>query len=318
MTEVPIPKEKWSGKIGSVTLGADACEGGSRKRKVILGGETSMPFHFFDGSFPHKQLIAGEITDRVSNLHPLALEPFADVAHDPSKWAKRWVEEYRADLICLKVHSTDPDGNDRSADQAASMVRRVLDAVDVPIIVYGGGSEEKDGRMMEAVSNIGCRERLLIGSAEEGSYKTIAAAAMANDHALISFSNLDVNLAKQINILLLDFGVKPENVILDPLMAGLGMGLEYSYSVNERIRLAALMGDRMLQVPMICDVSSSWEAGEATDDSPRLGDVRERSKWWEVTTGLAALLSGADILVVRGAQAALTLHGAIEELSGGR
>jgi len=317
MPEVPIPKEKWSGKIGTVSIGATGGEGGTRGKKTVIGGETSMPFHFFEGSFPNRPLIAGEIIDTVANLHPLALEPFADVAAEPDKWAKRWVEEYHADLICLKLHSTNPGGEDRSPEEAAQTVKRVLEAVDVPLIIYGSGQEEKDAKLMEVVSSMACRERLLIGHAEEGAYKTIAAAAMANDHALISFSNLDINLAKQINILLSDFGVKLENIVLDPLMAGLGMGLEYSYSVNERIRLAALMGDRMLQVPMICDVSSAWEAREATDDSPEWGDVRERAAWWEATTGLAALLSGADLLIVRSPRAAIILREAISELRGG-
>jgi acetyl-CoA decarbonylase/synthase complex subunit delta len=129
---------------------------------------------------------------------------------------------------------------------------------------------------------------------------------------------LDINLAKQMNILLADFGVKLDNVLMDPLMAALGMGLEYSYSVNERIRIAALMGDRMLQAPMLCDITPAWEAREATDDNPLWGDVEERGTWWEATTGLSALMSGADILIVRSPRSASILKDAIAGLRGGK
>jgi len=182
--------------------------------------------------------------------------------------------------------------------------------------VYGCGSEEKDPHALEAISNACAGERLLLGQAEENSYKSISAAATANRHALIAFSNLDVNLAKQMNILLADFGTKLDNVTMDPLMAALGMGLEYSYSVNERIRLAALMGDRMLQAPMTCDITASWEAREATEEDARWGDAAERGAWWEATTGLAALMSGADLLIVRSPRAMEVLQDAIDELRG--
>jgi acetyl-CoA decarbonylase/synthase complex subunit delta len=105
---------------------------------------------------------------------------------------------------------------------------------------------------------------------------------------------------------------------MDPLMAGLGMGLEYSYSVNERIRIAALMGDRMLQAPMLCDITPSWEAREATEESDQWGEAEERGTWWEATTGLAALMSGADLLVVRSPRSAAILQDAITDLRGGK
>ena len=144
-----------------------------------------------------------------------------------------------------------------------------------------------------------------------------SAASMANDHPLIAFSNLDINLAKQITILLTDFGVKKENIAMDPLMAGLGMGLDYSYSVNERIRLAALMGDGMLQQPMLCDTTASWKSAEATDELVGYGETKERGVWWEATTAIAALVSGADILVMRHPGAANIVRETINELRGG-
>ena len=136
----------------------------------------------------------------------------------------------------LEAPLLDPEGKDAPAEDAVATVLSVLTAVDLPLMVYGGGNTEKDANAMELVSNACAGERVLLGHAEENAYKSISAAATANGHALIAYSNLDVNLAKQMNILLADFGTKLENVVMDPLMAALGVGLEYSYSVNERIR----------------------------------------------------------------------------------
>lgn len=317
MVDVPIPKEKWSGRIGTVTLGATAEEGGSRAKKLSVGGESSMPFLSYEGAITNRPLIAGEVIDLITDYPEQVRRELGSAADDPAAWAKLWVEGHHADLICLKLHSTNPEEANRSAEEAAKTVRRVLEAVNVPLIVYGSGHEEKDAKVLEVVSNLASRERLLIGHAEESAYKTAAAAAMANDQAIISFSNLDVNLSKQINILLTDFGVKKEKIVLDPLQAALGMGLEYSYSVMERIRLAALMGDAMLQVPMICDTTSAWKAKEATEEIPGHDGLQERAIWWEATTGLAAITSGADILIMRSPRSAGIVRRAIDDLTGG-
>jgi acetyl-CoA decarbonylase/synthase complex subunit delta len=228
-----------------------------------------------------------------------------------------WVEKFGADVICLRLLSTNPEEENRSPEEAAQTVRKVLEAVQVPLLVHGCGHEEKDAKTMEAVSNIGAKERLLLAQAEESAYKSISAASMANNHAIVAFSNLDINLAKQINILLTDFGVKKNNIVMDPLQASLGTGLEYSYSVNERIRLAALMGDGMLQLPMVCDATTAWKTREATEENERYGNVEERAAWWEATTGLSALISGADMLVVRNPGAVKLLRSAIDDLVGG-
>jgi acetyl-CoA decarbonylase/synthase complex subunit delta len=318
MVEVPIPKEKWTGKIGTTVLGATPQEGGSRGKKILIGGRTGMPFLTYEGSILNRPVIAGEVLDTVKDYPELAKKSFGDAIRDPAEWARVWVERYDADMICLKLLSTNPEEENTSSEEAASVVKRVLDAVKVPIIVYGCGHEEKDAKTIEVVSNVGAKERLLLAQAEESAYKSISAASMANNHAIVAFSNLDINLAKQINILLTDFGVKKENIVMDPLQASLGTGLEYSYSVNERIRLAALMGDAMLQVPMVCDITTAWKTREATEENEKYGNVEERAAWWEATTGLAALVSGADMLVVRSPKAARILTGALDDLLGGR
>jgi len=297
---IEIPKERWTGKIGEVVIGATKEDGGTRDRKITIGGATSLPFLDFEGEFPNPPVIAMEVMDVVRESSPaIAREPIEDVADDTPKWAKKCVEEFGADLICLKLESTNPEEEDRSPDEAGDTVKEVLKAVGVPLLIYGTGHEEKDAKVMEVVSEVAKGERCLLGLAEEESYKSISVASMANDHALVAFSNLDINLAKQLNILLTDFGIKKENIVMDPLMAGLGYGLEYSYSVIERIRLAALMGDQMLQMPILCDTTRAWAAREAYREDAEFGDPRLRGPFWEATTGISALMAGADMLVMR-------------------
>jgi CO dehydrogenase/acetyl-CoA synthase delta subunit len=306
MVEVPIPREKWTGKVGTVTLGSGA-------NARACGGEGGMPFLSFEGPVA-RPLIAGEVSDVCDDLHASVRACFQ--AEDPALHAKAWVERYAADAICLRLASTNPEEGNASAEDAAATVMRVLAAVEVPLIVYGCGSEEKDARTMGEVSMRAKSQRIMLGQAEEGAYKSLSAAAMGGDHCVIGFSNLDINLAKQIAILLTDFGVKKESILIDPLMASLGMGLEYSYSVNERIRLAGLMGDSMLQAPMLCDCTSAWKCREATDEMADAGPAEDRGVWWEVTTAMAALLSGADVLIMRHPRAAAIAKNAIAGLRG--
>jgi acetyl-CoA decarbonylase/synthase complex subunit delta len=312
---VEIPKEKWSGKIGELVIGATEAEGGTRSKKVVVGGSTTLPFLYFEGEHPNPVALAMEVLDVVPEDYPeLVKTAIGDAINSPASWAKKCVDEFGADLICLKLVSTNPEEQDRSPEEAAKTVREVLDAVSVPLIIYGSGNEEKDAKVMEKVSYEAKGERCLLGLAEESAFKSLAVAAMANGHGIVAFSNLDINLAKQMNILLKDFDVKLEDVIMDPLVAGLGYGLEYSYSVMERIRLAALMGDAVLQVPMICDVSIAWKAREAKIENPEWGDQNQRGPIWEAITATGALMAGADLLVFKHPETLKIIRSTIAEL----
>jgi len=154
MVEVPIPREKWTGKIGVLELGASAEKGGSRGKNILVGGGNGMPFLSYDGTSPHRQVIAGEVMDTTDELPQAVKEFFGDAVNDPVLWAKAWVEKYHAEIICLKLLSTNPEEANVSPEAAAETVRKVLAAVDVPLIVYGCGQEEKDAKTLEAVSNL--------------------------------------------------------------------------------------------------------------------------------------------------------------------
>ena len=295
MTEIPQVNEKYTGTVNEVTLG---------KGDYVAGGANGMPFLSFENKSKTRPMIAGEVWDDITDFPAVAADMFSGRCKDPVEWATMW-KELGADMICLRLISTDPTKKNTSPQDAAALVQKISDKTNLPIMVCGSGSVEKDIEVLTEVCNSVKGTRLIISKVDECEYKKLAAAAMANDHVILGFSNLDVNLAKQMNILLKDYGLEGKDIVMDPLMAPLGMGLDYSYSVNERIRMGAMFGDKMLQVPMVCDCTGAWDVGDATnEDDGTIGDVTFRATWWEVITATAAMVSGADILIVRGAPAA--------------
>jgi len=311
------PKEKFPGRIREVAIGATKELGGTRRARLVAGGSNGLQLHKFECDVPNRPLIVMDVVDTMRVVPEQLVQSIGQVVKDPVEWAKKIDREWGADLCVLKLQSANPEEENRSVEDCVALLVEVLKSTTIPLLVYGCGLEEKDAKVMEAVSNAGKGERLFLGLAEEKAYKSLAAASMANGHGIVAFSNLDINLAKQMNILLLDFGVKPENILMDPLMAALGMGLEYSYSVIERLRLAALLGDPVLQMPMICDCSCAWAAPEALEENPERGRPELRGIYWETMTAYAAIVAGADVVIMRHPQAVAKLKAALADLGGG-
>ncbi len=293
-----LKPRKWPGAIRTVTLGT-----GSRQ-PLTVGGGNGLPLHTFEASFPHRPILALEITD----VEPLrwagaVRDPWDGVLGRPAAAARRAVAEFRADLVMLHLVGTHPDRGNRSAEEAAADVRAVLDAADVPLIVKGPGTGPRQNDVLARVAEEGKGEGLVLHSACQEDYKTLAAVAVAYGHVLAAESPIDMNIAKQLNILLADASVDLNRALLDPLTGGLGYGLEYTYSVMERIRLAALGGDPMLNVPILCLVGDeAWKTKEARvpgDKEPLWGDERGRGIHWEIATALALIEAGAEVLVLR-------------------
>lgn len=300
---VEIPKERWTGTIREVTLGATAAEGGSRTKTVTVGGETTLPFLHFEGAMPNPPIIGIEVQDGYpADWSPVLLEAWGDAVKDPAAWAKK-AEELGADVIVLKLRGADGDGNPTTGKQAADTIKAVLGATGLPIVVKGPGQAELDNTLLVAVAEASSGERLALGLCEDKNYRTIVAGALAHGHLVVASSPIDVNLAKQLNILITDMRLPLERVLMDPTTGALGYGLEYTYSVMERLRIAALTGDGMTQQPMICFVGEeSWRQKEsrAVEGVPEeWGDIEKRGITWEIVTATALLESGADILVLR-------------------
>ena len=291
-------KESYSGGIKEITLGKG-------DKAVTVGGQSCYPFYNFEGEMPHKPKIAMEIWDMEPEEWPeAALSPFKDVISDPAAWAKKCVDEFGADMIVLQLKSTDPNGNDAGADEAVATVKKVLGAIDVPLIIWGTANVEKDEEVLKKIAEDCQGENLILGPVEDKNHKGIGAAAMGFGHTVIASSPIDVNLAKQCNILLENLGVSMDKMIIDPTTGGLGYGLEYSYSVMERIRMAALaQGDDKLQLPVINNLGNEvWKCKEAkqpVDEAPILGDPEKRGILMEAVGAVAYLMSGSDVLIMR-------------------
>lgn len=308
-----IPKISYTGKIREIQLGRD-------DKVITVGGETSYPFHTFEGEMPHKSVIAMEVYDSKPEEWPeAAIEPFRDVIDDSVAWARKCIEVYGAELVALQLASIDPNAQDRSADEATEVVKKVAEAVDVPLIVWGCNNVEKDTEVLRKVAEECSGRNLIIGPVQEGNYKQLGAVAIAYNHTVIASTPIDINLAKQLNVLLGNLGVPDKQILIDPTTGGLGYGLEYTYSVMERIRMAALtQEDERLQFPMICNLAKEvWKAKEVRireEDNPKLGDPGKRGILMEAITAVALLLAGADILIMRHPEAINVTKGMIEDL----
>jgi acetyl-CoA synthase len=312
-------KEKWTGSVREITLGATAAEGGTRTSTITVGGQTAMPFLDFEGETGHKPVIAIEIQDRKpDDWSPLLMEAWGDVMNDPGGWAKT-AEKAGADAILLRLSLTDSDGGPNTPKNARAAVRKVLDATGLPLIVLGPGQVDADNELLVPVAEEAVGERLVLGLCEEKNYRTIVAAALAHNHLVIASTAMDVNLAKQLNILVSDMGLPLDRILMDPTCAGVGYGMEYGYSVMERLRLAALQGDSMTQLPMIVTVGyEAWrqkesKVGEGVPEA--WGDWEERAINWEVVTASTLIESAADVVVLRHPESVRRIHAMIKELT---
>lgn len=309
---IDIPKDKWPGSIKTITIGATAAEGGTRARTVTVGGQATMPYLQFEAITPNRPAIAIEIKSRKpDDWSPLLMEAWGEAMADPAQWAKK-AEEVGADLIVLALTVED------SAEDAVKAVKSVLSASGLPLVVWGPGQAEKDNELLIPVAEAAIGEKLVLGICEDKNYRTIVATAMANGHLVQARTPMDVNLSKQLNILVSDMGMPKDRILMDPTTGALGYGIEYGYSVMERLRLAALQGDAMTQSPMIVTPGfEAWKTKEAKvgEGVPEAwGDWKARAIHWETLTAVALVEAGADILVLRHPESVKRVREAIDEL----
>lgn len=311
-----IVKEKLAGSIKPVSIGKG-------KKAVTVGGASCYPFYLFEGSMANKPKIAMEVWDMEPTGWPeVAKSHFKDVLADPAAWAKKCVDKFGADMIVLQLKSTDPNDKNASADDAAKTVKKVLKAINVPLIIWGCANAPKDEEVFKKISEACQGENLTIGPVEEKNHKGVGASAMGYGHTIISSSPIDVNLAKQINILLENLGMPMDRMMIDPTTGGLGYGLEYSYSVMERLQMAAMaQGDDKLQLPIINNLANEiWrckEANQTVTDAPILGDPERRVVLMEAVGAVTYLLAGSSILIMRHPEAVRMVRSFIDLISDG-
>jgi acetyl-CoA decarbonylase/synthase complex subunit delta len=309
-----VPKLNYTGAIREVTLG-------SGPSAVTVGGETCYPFHVFEGTMPRIPRIAFEVWDYEPEDWPeWAIEPYRDVIADPVAWAKKSVESYGAEMIALLLKSADPNGRNRDPEEVVATVKAVSDAISIPLLVWGTANDDKDAVMLRRVAEVCEGRNIAIGPVSEKNYKQIGAVAIGYNQTVIASSPIDVNLAKQLNILLGNLGVADERILIDPTTGGLGYGLEYSYSVIERDRMAALtQQDTKLQAPIVCNLANEiWKSKEAKtkkEDNPKLGDEKTRTVLMEAVAAMTLSVAGADILIMRHPEAVSYVKGLLGELT---
>ena len=284
--EYKAPLETYSGKVKEVVIGKG-------EKAIKIGGESVLPFHFFEGTIENRPRLALEVQDaKPEGWADWVIAPYKDVISDPVAWAKKCLD-LGADLICLRLVSTDPGGANAPADKAAGVVKQVASAIKSPLIVYGSGDGTKDIEVLTKVAEVCDGEKLLLGPVAKENYEPISKAALDHGHSIIAQSPLDIKLEKELNVKLLKT-FPPDRVVIDPLSSGLGYGMEYSFTIIERTKhIGVMFGDGTMQMPIIADLGGEcWKTKQAKDS-------KEQGLLWEGVTALSLLLAGANILVVR-------------------
>ncbi len=290
------PLVKYRGETTSVRLGNTKAEGGTRSHSIMVGGDKAMPF---ESENPSKPVIAFDVFDMKIPLPGPIRMHFEEVLENPAEWAKLCVDKYGADMVTIHLISTDPGIKDTTAREAAKTVEDVLQAVKVPMIIGGSGNPDKDPEVLKKAAEAAQGERCLINSVSMNlDYKKIGSACLDNGHAVLSWTQLDINNQKTLNKHLFGIGLKKEDIIMDPTTVPLGYGLEFSFSMMERIRLAALKGDGDLQMPIASGTTNAWGAREAWMKAPEWGDREKRGPLWEAVTAMSLWLAGCNLFMM--------------------
>jgi len=320
LPETFTPREiLYPGSIREVVLGATKSGGGSRSRAITIGGATRPAYSDRRHMPVHPPVISLDVFDMKIALPKVLREPVEEVMEDPAEWARMNVKKFGADIVTIHLMSTDPLFNDASPTQAARTVEEVLQAVDVPLIVGGCGDPKKDAAVFKAVAEMAGGERLLLNSvtldmAEARTLESVARAARDHDHVLLAFTGLELNNAKELNRRLYEY-IPPEQIVMDLTTVALGYGLEYSFTIHERARYAALMGDAELAHPVISAATNAWAAREAwMKMAPEYGPRELRGPVWETINALTLLLAGVDLFMMMHPASVLTLKDVIRRL----
>ena len=313
-------REEFSGRIREVMLGATRAEGGSRSRVLTIGGADAPPFAFLQNPPANPPVIAVDVFDMDIPLPQALKTGIKEVMGDPAEWARLNVNKFGADMVTIHLMSTDPLISNASPREAARTVESVLQAVDVPIIIGGCGDPHKDAKVFCEIAEMADGERLLLNSvtldmAEAKTLELVAKAARKHNHAVLGFTGLELNKAKELNRRLYEY-LPPESIVMDLTTVALGYGLEYSFTIHERARNAALMGDAELQHPTISASTNAWAAREAWMKlDARFGARDIRGPLWETLNALTLLLAGVDVLMMMHPAAIRTVRETVSNLS---
>lgn len=303
----------YNAQIKTVTIG-----GG--EKAVTIGGQSALNLYTFDAEMPNAPKIGAEISDIGYEKDLPELTEFYAGCGSAAEMAKKAAEMDGADFICVRFYGADPNGLNRSAEECVQIAKEVAEATDMPLVFMGCDNPEKDAAIFGGIAEALTGKNVLVLSAVEENYKAVGAAAgLAYGQKVGAESAVDINLAKQLNILLTQLGVSADNVVMNIGSAAVGYGYEYIASTLERIKSAALsQNDAMLQMPIITPVSGdAWDVKEATaseEDMPEWGPREERGIGMEIATAAASLAYGADAVIMRHPRAIAAVSAMVKAL----
>jgi acetyl-CoA decarbonylase/synthase complex subunit delta len=285
---------------------------------LIIGGETTPAFYTFERPALHPPVITLDIFDTEVPLAKAVKMHVKDVMGDPAAWAKLAVEKFNADMVTIHLISIDPLVKDAPPKEAVKTVENVAQAVDVPLVIGGCGDPLKDADVFAEIAETFAGERFLMSSiTRDMDVERCAKFVKKNGHVALSFTPMDLNLARELNRRLYDLLPK-EDIVMDLTTAALGYGLDYAFTNMERARLGALMGDPELSHPMSSGTTNAWAAREAWLKMAPEWEPRElRGPLWEVVTGLTLLLAGVDLFMMMHPAAVRTLQDISKQLVSG-
>ena len=309
-----VPKtQPFRGSINAVTLGTG-------DKAVVIGGQNVLPFYTFDAPIENAPKIGVEISDLAAEWDVPGLVDFYAGCTTMAERAKKAETMEGADFICLNFEGADPNGANRSVEDCVADAKAVAEVVTMPIVILGCKNMEKDGALFSGIADALQGKNILVMSAKNEDYKTVGASvALAYGQKVGAETADDINLAKQLNIMMKGLGIDPQNIVMNIGTAAVGYGYEYVASTLDRIRDAALkMADADLQMPILAPVSTdTWGVKESTaseDDEPAWGCREERGINMEIATAAANLTGGADAVVMRHPAAVAAIKKFINEL----
>ncbi|MFC2154185.1 CO dehydrogenase/acetyl-CoA synthase subunit delta [Candidatus Altiarchaeota archaeon] len=290
--------------LSVVEIGASKKDGGSRSHSVRFGGATAMPFHLDEGFKSVEPVVAHDVFDMAIPLPTSVRECFGEALKDPVEWAKKNVEDYKAEAITLHMISTDPKQKDTSVKDACATVESFLKEVKAPLIIAGSGNPEKDSKLLVEAAETASGERCLLSSVDlKMDYQSVAKAALEHGHSILSLASMNPEEMRRINLNLIREGLTDDKIVMDLFTGGVGYGIEYTVSAMEQARLKGLGGVEGLGSPIASATSNAWSCREAWMRRDEWGPREYRGPLWEETTALVTLLAGADLFMMLHPQA---------------
>ncbi|MBS6397568.1 MAG: acetyl-CoA decarbonylase/synthase complex subunit delta [Clostridiales bacterium] len=310
----------FNGKSGKFNASINTVEVGCGEKAIKIGGENVLPFYTFDAPVENAPKVGVMITDLGLEDEPAGVKAYYEGCTTMAEIAKKAAEMPGADFVCLRLVGADPNGLNKSTEECMEIVKEVVDAIDTPLVIEGCKNVAKDSELLTKASEIAQGKNVIILAAKEEDYKTIGAAAgLAYNQKVGAESAVDINLAKQLNVLISQLGVAPANIVMNVGTAAAGYGFEYVVSTMDRIKAAALsQNDAQLQMPIITPVAEeAWNVKESMaseEDMPEWGPMEQRGIDMEVCTAASVLACGSNAVIVKHPVTVATISKMIKEL----